>query len=227
MKPINWRLYKAFVPVVVGIRIVGGAYWNYTQTPITVPILNRMKFKLGVDLVGGTILVYEIDPDKKPENYNKDQLVAALKRRLDPADLYNITIRPLSDTRVEIILPTGGRHRSHLQAQAWQELLTKVADKYEIKGPLTARRGDVATLTGEITRLSGATAADVDKYIKDNYAGEKQKELTGEEVEKIKDLIQRVGSLEFRILANRHDDDAAVKAAEEYFKAASESWDRF
>ena len=62
---------------------------------------------------GGTILVYEIDvtkfkDGKLPADYRPEQLISALKRRIDPADLYNITIRPLSDTRVEIILPTGG-----------------------------------------------------------------------------------------------------------------------
>ena len=40
-----------------------------------------------------------------------EQLAASLKRRIDPADLYNVTIRPVpgDPPRVEIILPTGGR----------------------------------------------------------------------------------------------------------------------
>ena len=36
------------------------------------------------------------------------QLAAQIKRRIDPADLKNVTVRPLGDSRVEIILPTGG-----------------------------------------------------------------------------------------------------------------------
>src|SRR6266481_2631703 len=87
----------------------------------------RGGFKLGVDLVGGTILVYEVDPDKKQQdNYQPEQLAAALKRRIDPADLYNVTIRPVSTTRVEIILPTGGKHQAEVERQAWAELLDQV-----------------------------------------------------------------------------------------------------
>src|SRR5262249_37334572 len=44
---------------------------------------------------------------------------------------------------------------------------------------------------------------------------------------RIKDLIQRVGSLEFRILANQHDDKDALAAARKYFEEAANSWKNF
>src|SRR5207248_446241 len=144
---------KCLSPVFLGLLIIGVAGYNYGNPPLKIGqlTLSRLKFKLGVDLVGGTILVYEIDPDKKPENYSKDQLISALKRRLDPADLYNITIRPLSDTRVEIILPTGGTQLLESQKRAWNELLAAVSKKWGIdKDSLTAKRGEVGELTTEI-----------------------------------------------------------------------------
>jgi preprotein translocase subunit SecD len=49
----------------------------------------------------------------------------------------------------------------------------------------------------------------------------------GEDVERIKDLIGRVGSLEFRILANRHDDEDAIQIAKKYFREAADSWKEF
>ncbi len=174
MKSLNGRIVRCVVPVVFGLAIVGIAWWNYTQPPLELfgrPVLTRLKFKLGVDLVGGTILVYEVDPDKKPESYSQEDMVAALKRRLDPADLFNITIRPLSQTRIEIILPTGGRHQAD--------------------------------------------------------AGEGRRALTEDDVERIKELIQRVGSLDFRILANKHDDEAAINASREFFTKAADSWKEF
>ncbi len=68
----------------------------------------RFRFNLGVDLAGGTILVYEVDPKGAiREGFKSADLVAPLKKRIDPANLMEITIRP-SDTdppRVEIILP--------------------------------------------------------------------------------------------------------------------------
>ena len=64
---------------------------------------------------GGTILVYEVDAVQDDragpaELQRPEDLAASLKRRIDPADLYNVTIRPVpgDPPRVEIILPTGG-----------------------------------------------------------------------------------------------------------------------
>src|SRR5262249_27235641 len=195
MKSLYRKIFWSIAPVFVGLLVIFVAVWNYTHAePLRVfgkPL--GKKFKLGVDLVGGTILVYEIDPDKKPENYNKEQLVSALKRRLDPADLYNITIRPLSDTRVEIILPTGGRHRSEAEEKQWKELLAKVEEKWEqTKGKLKVRRGDTADLAHEVRVIDDKIPVeDIDKLIRENYKVD-ERALTGEEVERIKDLIKRV-----------------------------------
>ncbi len=97
MKSYLTRILICVVPVLLGIYVCAWAYYND-------------KFRLGVDLVGGTILVYEVDTSKQQGEVKPDELAAALKRRIDPADLYNVTIRPIpSETpRVEIILPTGG-----------------------------------------------------------------------------------------------------------------------
>jgi SecD/SecF fusion protein len=101
MKSFLGRMIVCVVPVVLGIYVCG---WAYAQG----------KFRLGVDLVGGTILVYEVDTTKQQsqgEAVKPDELAAALKRRIDPADLLNVTIRPINSepARVEIILPTGGQ----------------------------------------------------------------------------------------------------------------------
>jgi SecD/SecF fusion protein len=145
------------------------------------------KYKLGIDLAGGTILVYEINlertkqrkealgqgekpaprPDSPADSPSSrddasqgsgltpdemNQLAAQIKRRIDPTDIKNVTVRPLGDRRLEIILPTGG-----------------------------------------------ATSG------KEN--------LTAEEIEETKRLISQMGVLEFRILANGADDAEGIAAA--------------
>src|SRR5438552_3973006 len=99
----------------------GGILEVFGRNPL-LPIL-ALGAKFGVDLVGGTILVYEIDlrksakefdakgkkkdegkDGKKKEGEVRDQaydpirditvLAEALKRRIDPNDLKNVTIRP-------------------------------------------------------------------------------------------------------------------------------------
>src|SRR5262245_65902971 len=107
MKRFNWRISICVIPVILAALVVARAYYHYYR--------GEGGFKLGVDLVGGTILVYEVDdPSHLPEGYQPQELANALKRRIDPTDLYNVTIRPVSNTRVEIILPTGGAHQARI-----------------------------------------------------------------------------------------------------------------
>src|SRR5262249_19669602 len=62
---------------------------------------------------------------------------------------------------------------------------------------------------------------DIEKFITDNYKTKSgRRELTGEEVARIKELISRQGLLEFRILANNRDDEAAIRAAQDFFTKA-------
>lgn len=65
------------------------------------------RFRLGPDLSGGTILIYQVDKSELRDSgrFNMEELLPALKRRLDPAGLYNYVIRALGDDRVEIIMP--------------------------------------------------------------------------------------------------------------------------
>jgi SecD/SecF fusion protein len=127
-------------------------------------------FKRGIDLSGGTILVYEVDQDASKLSRGSDGggtrvkadtvLAESLKRRIDPTDILGVVIRPLGESRVEIILPYGARPQA-----------------------------------------DGKAAVNPD-------------------VENIKLLIHEVGSLEFRILANRADDNDAIEAAKAFFERA-------
>ena len=101
------------------------------------------KLKLGIDLSGGTILVYEVMQDNQSSNFNMDELIAALKQRADPQGVKETPIRKIGSNRIEIILPKA----------------------------------------------------------------------SPEEVEEVKKMLTDVGSLEFRILANRkHDAEAVARA---------------
>jgi len=276
MKPFINRILICLLPVLLAGFVVGLAFRQYAK--------GEGGFKLGVDLVGGTILVYEVDQNKKlPDNYKPEELAAALKRRIDPVDLLNITIRPLSTTRVEIILPTGGAHQAAIEEANWQQLLEAVRQNpkwnEQLKtATLDVQRGDLAGLTlavqqdmakaawadlladvhkqwpdklkdvkleaipaGQQTDLREALkkagiedkeigaffekagpdfdaklvkGKEVTEFLEGHYqTSGKKKDVTGEEVQRIKDLIAQVGSLEFRILANYQDDKEAIDAA--------------
>src|SRR5262249_39363761 len=100
--------------------------------------------------------------------YKPEDLAAALKRRIDPADLYNVTIRPLGPTRVEIILPTGGKHQAEVEQQAWQALLNKVNDQWPVK-TYVVEPGHVTRLVAAVNeQYPDVPVEEIEQFIKEN-----------------------------------------------------------
>ncbi|MDA1050982.1 MAG: protein translocase subunit SecD [Planctomycetota bacterium] len=77
----------------------------------------HFNIKLGVDLKGGVILIYEVDenataaasdldgPDGSGGRVKMGALVEAIARRINPSGTKEIVIRPYGDQQVEIIVP--------------------------------------------------------------------------------------------------------------------------
>jgi SecD/SecF fusion protein len=126
-KSLTTRVLICLIPLLIGCFIVGVAYSNYGN-----PEARGLRFNLGVDLAGGSILVYQVDkswwdaqpPEKQQEVPQK--LVTNLKKRIDPNNLLEVTIRPIntSPPRVEIVLPlqitqrAGADSKDQKQGQA-------------------------------------------------------------------------------------------------------------
>jgi len=80
----------------------------------SVTVLTFGKIGLGVDLRGGTILVYEIDPTKgiaatdgveSETRVASSQLIPSLIKRINPSGTQEIMIRPYGENQIEIIIP--------------------------------------------------------------------------------------------------------------------------
>lgn len=79
----------------------------------SVVILVRQLPSLGIDLAGGTILVYEIDSTKNiqtddTQRITSKDLLDPLAKRINPSGTQEIMIRPYGDTQIEIIIPAKG-----------------------------------------------------------------------------------------------------------------------
>jgi SecD/SecF fusion protein len=64
--------------------------------------------KPGIDLAGGTSLIYEIDTQGLEGPEKKDlaqRMITVLRRRIDPANIQNLVWRPQGGTRFEIQMP--------------------------------------------------------------------------------------------------------------------------
>ena len=91
MNRFTTRILVCVIPTVIAAAVVANATYRYVN--------GQGGYKLGVDLVGGTILVYEVDAEKLPKDFDAAEMAAQLKRRIDPSDLYNVTLRPVTGNR--------------------------------------------------------------------------------------------------------------------------------
>ncbi len=87
--------------------------------------------KPGIDLAGGTSLIYEIDTHGLKEAEKKDLaqgMITVLRRRIDPDNMQNIVWRPQGNTRFEIQMPlasVGSRQKRQDYEQAERDVLDK------------------------------------------------------------------------------------------------------
>jgi preprotein translocase subunit SecD len=89
----EWRLLLVAVPVILSAWVSVVAIRNTLD-----PTAEGKRVTLGVDLSGGSILVYEVDPDfwekQTPEDqakFSADQLASRIKTRIDPNNLLETT----------------------------------------------------------------------------------------------------------------------------------------
>jgi len=87
--------------------------------------------KPGIDLAGGTSLIYEIDTHGLQEAEKKDlalRMITVLRRRIDPANIQNLVWRPQGSTRFEIQMPlasTEAREKRQNYEDALARLMAK------------------------------------------------------------------------------------------------------
>ncbi len=107
MKRFTWK-----IAVIIGATLFG---LFFMWPP-------KDKLKLGIDLSGGTILVYEVVMDNTNRSVNMEELIAALKKRADPEGVKEIPIRNVGGNRIEIILPQA----SNEEVEDVKKMLTDV-----------------------------------------------------------------------------------------------------
>ena len=126
---ISWDQYIA-VAIALSIMILPFIVGNFIAKAVKMPnygtrfgwvllavaasaaVLSNRLPGLGVDLRGGTILVYEMDPDKLSklegdgaQRIKSEDLIEPLTRRINPSGTQEIVIRPYGDSQIEIIVP--------------------------------------------------------------------------------------------------------------------------
>jgi SecD/SecF fusion protein len=125
---IFWMLLAViFVPYIVGSLLAKGLKLkDYSSrmgtvlfcltaalTPFCFQLAQGQKiadcFRLGIDLAGGTNLVYQVDRDnidpEKDFDRSMDNMVGAIIRRVNPSGTEEVTVRRVGSDRIEVIIP--------------------------------------------------------------------------------------------------------------------------
>src|SRR5262249_4968124 len=117
----NYPMTLRWKTLLLGLFLLGivltlaGGGW-YLFVTLTKPTLERH---------GGTVLIYEVDKDgPREESSNAEQMAVDLKRRTDPTDAHNVTVRPVGDSRFEIVVPRRNNHE--VRVREMKELITQV-----------------------------------------------------------------------------------------------------
>lgn len=87
--------------------------------------------KPGIDLAGGTSLIYEIDTtglDAIGQRELSLNMISILRRRIDPANMQNLVWRPQGNTRFEIQMPLTSKETREKRA-AYQDSLEQLLGK--------------------------------------------------------------------------------------------------
>ena len=207
--------------------------------------------KPGIDLAGGTSLVYEIDAQGLEEAEKKDlsgRMITVLRRRIDPANIQNLIWRPQGNVRFEIQMPLASakaRARRRDYEKAKSELLEENVNAAVIIRSLgkppeerAADFNDIAKGSAEREEIlkALATAYDEHKELRsksDTLAakletGESNISAAGLDLEQIKLNVGRWATLAEEELAKSLTDflgsDANLGLVSEHVKTYAE-WD--
>ena len=100
----------------------------------------------GIDLAGGTSLIYEIDTFGLEEAEKRDlaqRMIIVLRRRIDPANIQNLLWRPQGNSRFEIQMPLASAEARAKLAdfqKAQEELFAKNVSRSRIMRSLDLRQ---------------------------------------------------------------------------------------
>ena len=131
---VNQRL------VVIGVALVIGFVLLYPP---------QEKLRPGLDIAGGTSLIFELDTtDAERVSDLAERVKAQLQRRVDPTGVYNLTWRVHGQNRIEVQMPLppkDAKQRREAYAKALDELFAQELKRGEIEQALrkpAAERGE-------------------------------------------------------------------------------------
>jgi SecD/SecF fusion protein len=144
-KNLGWKF-----ALIIGLVVV--AAWTLYPPSRTL--------KPGIDLGGGTSLIYEIDTQglsAADRQGLSGRMITILRRRIDPAAIQNLVWRPQGNTRFEIQMPLATAE-ARVKRQQFEQSL----------GELLAENINAATVMRSLTRPAEERAKDFKRFAQDS-----------------------------------------------------------
>jgi SecD/SecF fusion protein len=139
------------------VRVKPGLTWK-----------QRLNLKPGLDLVGGTTLVYEVDVGDAPDPKAViEQTIEILRARVDPTGVKNLIWRQAGENRIEIEIAqppadVDQRRKDYLDART--ALLAGNITQHRDELDEALRQSDPQRLEQELTRLAGGNMQRLDSF---------------------------------------------------------------
>jgi len=144
-KNLNWKITLIVVLVVLAVLML------YPPTKTLKP---------GIDLAGGTSLIYEIDTKGLKEDEKTElssRMITVLRRRIDPANIQNLVWRPQGSTRFEIQMPLASAEARQMR-QNYESALSD----------LLAENINTAIIMRSLHKQPEERTKDFEKFARDN-----------------------------------------------------------
>jgi len=116
----------------------------------------RNAIRLGIDLAGGSNMVFEVDEGKSEKalsNEVMDQMVGAIGRRINPSGTEEMTVRKVGQNRIEVIVPGADTD----DVQRIKSLITRLGS---LEFDIVANQRDHATLVSRALESPGKDIRD-------------------------------------------------------------------
>ncbi|MBT4864745.1 MAG: protein translocase subunit SecD, partial [Planctomycetaceae bacterium] len=108
LKDMGGRFSVVLLAFTLGVAPFAWHLYDGNQNGLTVQASFKNAIRLGIDLEGGTNLIFEVDhsaSEKEITDQVMDQMVGAIAKRINPGGLDEIVVRRVGFDRIEIIIP--------------------------------------------------------------------------------------------------------------------------
>ena len=108
------------------------------------------RFRLGIDLAGGTNMVFQVEHEKELTSELMNTMVSSVRKRVNPSGTEEITVRSVGEDRIEVIVPGA-------DPQTVDEIKRRISDLGSLEFYVAADRAEDREIVRAAEQLDKGT----------------------------------------------------------------------